>query len=66
LQANLYSEILNPYQDEMVTFFIAKYSNVLAEELKDISIQVSKNELLPIPVSSWIGQFEEGKKVKYL
>jgi len=62
LQANLYSEILNPYQDEMVTFFIAKYSNVLAEELNDISIQVSKNELLPIPASSWIGQFEGRQK----
>lgn len=62
LQANLYSEILNPYQDEMVTFFIAKYSNVLAEELNDISIQVSKNELLPIPASSWIGQFDGRQK----
>ncbi|NBB28253.1 hypothetical protein [Cellulophaga sp. BC115SP] len=62
LQTNLYSEILNPYQDEMVTFFIAKYSNVLAEELNDISIQVSKNEILPIPASSWIGQFDGRQK----
>ena len=62
LQANLYSEILNPYQDEMVTFFIAKYSTVLAEELNDISIQVSKNQLMPISTSSWIGQFDGRQK----
>lgn len=62
LQTNLYSEILNPYQDEIVTFFLAKYSTVLAEELHDISIQVGKNELIPIPTSSWIGQFDGRQK----
>ena len=62
LQIDLYSEILNPYQDEIVTFFIAKYSTVLAEELNDISIQVSKNQLMPISTSSWIGQFDGRQK----
>lgn len=62
LQTDLYSEILNPYQDEIVTFFLAKYSTVLTEKLNDISIQVGKNELMPIPTSSWIGQFDGRQK----
>lgn len=62
LKTDLYSEILNPYQDEIVTFFVVKYSMLIAEELNDISIQMSKNKLIPVHRASWIGQFDGRQK----
>lgn len=62
LNAEVYTEIHNPYQDEIVTFFIAKYSTLLPQEFNDISIQENKNTLLPINTSSWIGQFDGRQK----